>query len=420
MKRIGNLFDKLCTLENLELAYLNARRGKLRTYGVRIFEKEKDANLLKLQNDLLSLNFKTSEYSNFIINEYGKERLISRLPFYPDRIVHHLLMLQLEKIWVDIFVRNTYACIKGRGIRDGLTRLKKDLKNIEETKFCLKIDVRKFYPSIDHEILKQVIRKKIKDDRLLFVLDEIIDSAPGVPIGNYLSQYFANLYLAYFDHYLKEVQQVKYYHRYADDIVILHSSKAYLHALLVNMSDYLNQNLRLSIKGNFQAFPVEKRGIDYLGYRIYHTHVLLRKSIKKRLFKSLTNVNVENFKLKMSAYNGWLAHCNSINLKHKITTMNEKRFSDLGIKVDMDSLLGEKIKIAKVIGKEILVKDFKITNSKFEKTNHCLTIQIEIAGEDKVIFTGSGMLKKQIEQIDKEDFPFLSTIESINETYQLT
>lgn len=411
------MFDKMCTIENLGLAYKNARRGKLRTYGVRIFEKNKDSNLLQLQNDLLSLNFKTSEYSNFIINEYGKERLISRLPFYPDRIVHHLLMLQLEKIWVDIFVRNTYACIKGRGIHDGLTRLKKDLENVEETRYCLKIDVRKFYPSIDHAILKQIVRKKIKDSNLLAVLDEIIDSAPGVPIGNYLSQYFANLYLAYFDHYMKEVQQVKYYHRYADDIVILHSSKAYLHALLVNISDYMHQNLKLTIKGNYQIFPVEKRGIDYLGYRIYHTHVLLRKSIKKRLFKSLKKVTAENYTLKMSAYNGWLTHCNSINLKRNINAMNEKRFSDLGIKVDVESLLGEKIKIAKVIGKEILVKGFKVTDSKYEKTNHCLTIQIEIGGEDKVIFTGSGMLKKQIEQINKEDFPFLATIQSINDTY---
>lgn len=418
MKRIGNMFERICTIENLELACKNARKGKLHSYGVQTFEKNKDANLIKLQKDLLNLDFKTSEYSNFILNEYGKDRLISRLPFYPDRIVHHLLMLELERIWGKIFIRDTYACIKLRGIHDGLSRIKNNMKDIEGTKYCLKIDVKKFYPSIDHDILKSIIRKKIKDVKLLFVLDEIIDSAKGVPIGNYLSQYFANLYLAYFDHYVKEVQQVKYYHRYCDDIVILHNDKAYLHALLVNISDYFNENLKLTVKGNYQVFPVKSRGIDYLGYKTFHTHVLLRKSIKQRMFRSLKTVTVDKLPLKLAAYNGWMTHCNSNNLRIKINEMNEKRFGDLGIKVEVNTLTGEKIKIAKVIGKEILVKDFKVTDSKYEKTTHCLTIQIEMHGENKVIFTGSTMLKNQIEQIKKEDFPFITTIEINNDTYQ--
>ena len=172
----------MCTIENLEIAYKNARKGKRNTYGVIEFEKNKDENLLKLQENLLSLKFKTSEYKNFTVNEYGKDRLISRLPFYPDRIVHHLLMLVLKPIWCSLFIRDTYACINGRGIHDGLKRVKESLKNVKETKYCLKIDVRKFYPTIDHGILKMIIRKKIKDERLLYVLDEIIDSAPGVPI----------------------------------------------------------------------------------------------------------------------------------------------------------------------------------------------------------------------------------------------
>ncbi len=420
MKRVGNMFDKMCVIENLELAYKNARRGKLRSYGVKLFEKDKNANLLKLQKDLLNLDFNTSIYSSFTLNEYGKDRLISRLPFYPDRIVHHLLMLELEGIWGKIFIRDTYACIKTRGIHDGLTRVKNNLQDVEGTKYCLKIDVKKFYPSIDHDILKSIIRKKIKDVKLLFVLDEIIDSAPGVPIGNYLSQYFANLYLAYFDHYMKEVQQVKYYHRYCDDIIILHSDKAYLHALLVNISDYFNENLKLTVKRNYQIFPVKSRGIDYLGYKSFHTHILLRKSIKQRMFKSLKNVTIKKLQLKIAAYNGWMVHCNSKNLRNKLNEMNEKRFGDLGITVEVNNLTGEKIKISKVIGKEILVKDFKVTESKYEKTTHCLTIQIEMYGENKAIFTGSVMLKKQLEQVKKEDFPFISTIENINDTYQFS
>lgn len=419
VKRIGNIYDNLCTLDNLKIAYQNAKKGKAKSYGVIAFERNLEDNLNTLLNGLTTLQFKTSKYSNFTLNEYGKDRLISRLPFYPDRIVHHLLMLVLEPIWCNIFIRDTYACIKGRGIHDGLKRLNTALKNTD-TQYCLKIDVRKFYPSIDHDILKSIIRKKIKDEKILTVLDEVIDSADGVPIGNYLSQYFANLYLAYFDHYMKEVQGVKYYFRYADDIVILHSDKAYLQGLLVNISDYMVSNLNLQLKRNYQVFPTDKRGIDFLGYVSYTTHIKLRKSIKQRMFRRIKSITPENCKQKMAAYNGWLKHCNSTNLRQKYISMITKRFSELGIKYEADSLTGEKIKIAKVIGKEITVKAYKVTKSKYEKTNHCLTIQIELNGECKVIFTGSTALKSQIEQVSKEDFPFTATIESINETYQFT
>jgi RNA-directed DNA polymerase len=420
LKRLGNLYDTNCTIERLREAYINAKKGKTKSYGVKQFEKDVDGNLQKLQQSLFNLSFKTSTYSTFTLNEYGKDRLISRLPFYPDRITHHWLMLMLEPIWNNIFVRDTYACIKTRGIHDGLKRLKEFLKDKENTTYCLKIDVRKFYPSIDHTILKGIIRKKIKDNKLLFLLDEIIDSAPGVPIGNYLSQYFANLYLAYFDHYMKEVQQVRYYQRYADDIVILHNDKAYLHSLLVNISDYMETDLKLHVKDNYQVFPVKKRGIDYLGYKTYHTHSLIRKSIKQRMFKRLKQITPDNFKLKTAAYNGWLNHANAHNLRLKYYSMISKRFSDMGIKIDIDSMQGEKIKISKLLGKEITVKNFKLTDSKFENAKHCLSIQIELAGENKVIFTGSQYLLKQIEQVGKDNFPFETVIENINDTYQFT
>lgn len=418
MKRVGGIFEEMCSIENLNQAYLNARKGKRKTYGVIEFEKNKEKNLLKLQKDMQELKFKTSTYQNFTINEYGKERLISRLPFYPDRIEHHALMLKLESIWCSIFIRDTYACIKKRGIHDGLMRVKGSLEDVTGTKYCLKIDVKKFYPSIDHEILKDIVHLKIKDEKLTILLSEVIDSAPGVPIGNYLSQYFANLYLAYFDHYMKEVQQAKYYHRYADDIIILHHNKEYLHALLVNISDYFQQHLNLTLKHNYQVFPVEKRGLDYLGYVIYHDHVMLRKSIKLRLFKAIREMTAENYKQKLASYKGWLKYCNSINLQKTIKEMIMKRFSELGINIEPESLLGEKIKISKIVGKEIIIKDYKVTESKFQNSRQCLTLQIELEGDTKVVFTGSDMLKRQIELAKKEDFPFSAKIELINESYQ--
>src|SRR5690606_15310200 len=140
-----------------------------------------------------------------------KERLVYRLPYFPDRITHHAIMNVLEPIFVANLTTDTYSCIKGRGIHACANAVKKALKDVPSTKYCLKLDITKFYPSVDHEILKALLRRKFKDQDLLELLDEIIDSAPGLPIGNYLSQYLANFYLSYFDHWIKEKKRVKYY-----------------------------------------------------------------------------------------------------------------------------------------------------------------------------------------------------------------
>jgi retron-type reverse transcriptase len=321
MKRIGNLYDKVCMMENLILAYNKARKGKSQQYGVRLFEKDLEKNLIELQKELVSLTYKTSEYSVFTIYD-PKEREIFRLPF-KDRVVHHAIMNILEPIWTSIFISNSYSCIKGRGIHGALKHIKRDLQNYENTIYCLKLDIRKFYPSIKHDILKSIIRKKIKDNKLIYILDGIIDSAPGVPIGNYLSQFFANLYLSYFDHWMKETKKVKCYYRYADDIVILADDKYYLHNLFLQMKDYLSKNLQLEIKKNYQVFPIEKRGIDFVGYVFYHTHILMRKSIKKTLCRKVSKLNRRNlstdeFKQQIAPNIGWAKHCNSRNLLKKI------------------------------------------------------------------------------------------------------
>ncbi|WP_234111753.1 RNA-directed DNA polymerase, partial [Chryseobacterium sp. R2A-55] len=181
--------------------------------------------------------------------------------------------------------------------------------------YCLKLDIKKFYPNIDHDILKALLRKKFKDADLLWLLDEIIDSAPGLPIGNYLSQYLANFYLTYFDHWIKEQLRIKYYFRYADDVVILHKDKEYLHEVLKLIKTYFNVNLKLEVKENWQVFPIAKRGIDFVGYVHYHTHVLLRKSIKKRFAKML---KCRKNKQSTASYKGWLKYCNSRNLMKKL------------------------------------------------------------------------------------------------------
>ena len=233
-------------------------------------------------------------------------------------------MQVLEPIWKNSLIRDTYSSIKGRGVHDGVNRIKKALKDKGGTKYCLKMDIKKYYPSIDNEILKSVIRKKIKDLELLWLLDEIIDSTEGVPIGNYLSQYFGNLYLSGYDHYMKEQNKIKYYFRYCDDILMLHSSKDYLHFMKNRTKMYLKNYLKLELKSNWQIFPIASRGIDFLGYKFFHDCTLLRDGIKFNFIKKTKNIKLNWYRLNkwqiingIMSYYGWLKYCNCGNLMNK-------------------------------------------------------------------------------------------------------
>jgi RNA-directed DNA polymerase len=316
MKRLNNIYSKIYDINNLKLADKKAQRGKHKQRGVKLHNLNKDKNILMLSESLKNKTFKTSEYTIFKIRD-PKERDVYKLPYYPDRIVHHAILNILEPIFVSTFTADTYSCIKKRGIHGAMYNVKNALKDVKNTTYCLKLDIRKFYPSIDNDTLKLLLRRKLKDPNLLWLLDEIISSTKGVPIGNYLSQFFANFYLTYFDHWLKEEKRVKYYFRYCDDLVILSNDKQYLHGLLSDIRIYLKDNLKLDVKANYQIFPIEKRGLDFLGYRFYHTHILLRKRIKENFIKMIKyRPNIKS----ISSYKGWLFHANCINLTNKYIT----------------------------------------------------------------------------------------------------
>ena len=320
MKKWRNLFDKIVDIDNILLAHKKARKNKTNRVEVQEVDKNPRYYCEQIIKMLIDGTHKTSDYTTFTIYE-PKERVIFKLPYYPDRIIHHAIMNIMEPLWVNQLIPQTYSCIKNRGIHKALKDIKKDLKDVEGTRYCLKLDIRKFYPSIDHDILKRVIRIKLSDNRLLALLDDIIDSADGVPIGNYLSQFFANLYLSYFDHWVKEQRGIKYYYRYADDIIILHGSKQYLHELCNEIHQYIT-DLKLQIKPNYQVFPVESRGIDFVGYITYHTHVLIRKNIKHNFLKRnkiyrRMKVSYVYYRRKVGSYLGWFCHANCFNLMVK-------------------------------------------------------------------------------------------------------
>ncbi|HEY4288225.1 MAG TPA: reverse transcriptase domain-containing protein [Puia sp.] len=324
MKRINGLYDRIISLENLRAADTIARKGKRRQYGIYRHDRNRESNILDLHSSLQSETYRTSQYSTFKVFE-PKERIVFRLPYYPDRIVHHAIMNVLEPVFVASFTTDTYSCIKGRGIHGCLRAVKRALRDAPGTRYCLKLDITKFYPSVNHRILKNLLRRKLKDERLLALLDEIIDSADGLPIGNYLSQYFANFYLTGFDHWLKETKRVRYYFRYADDLVFLAPDKGSLHQLLADIREYLWLTLKLQVKGNYQVFPIGKkrgRGLDFIGYVFYsHLHILLRKSTKKRFARLVAKrPNLAS----IASYYGWACHCNSKNLLK--TLLDEKFF----------------------------------------------------------------------------------------------
>lgn len=338
MKRYGNLYEQICNMDNLITAHHHASTGKGWYQEVKTVNSNTQEYLEILQGMLENKTYETSDYDIFLRQDGVKVRMIYKLPYFPDRICQWAVMQVIEPYLIKNFVRDTYSAIPCRGIHLALERIKKALvTDPEGTKYCLKMDVKQFYPSINHKILKEKFRKLFKDKDLLWLIDEIIDSTPedsGIPIGNYLSQYCGNYYLSDFDHWIKETEfvfngkvvKIKYFFRYMDDMIILSDSKEFLHYLRKLISEYLMVNLRLTLKNTWQVFPVKDRGIDYVGYRIFPEFVLLRKRTVKTMTKSLLRIRAKiedgealtyHDYCSVNSYLGWMKPCDCHRLKHK-------------------------------------------------------------------------------------------------------
>lgn len=324
-------------MDNLELAHKNAQKGKSWYEDVRLINTDKDNYLSRLQDSLINQTYHTSEYEIFEKKEGEKVREIYKLPYYPDRICQWAVLQVIEPYFMRYMTKDTYSAIPGRGIHLALERLQHCVYNDRfETQYCLKLDVRKYYPNINHDILKTILRRIFKDEKLLWLLDEVINSTPGnkgIPIGNYMSQWFGNIYLSGFDHYVKEFLRVRHYFRYMDDIVIFSSSKERLHEILSFVHYYFKDKLDVEIKHNYQIFLTKDRGVDFLGYRVFPGYTLLRKSILKKLKQQVFVIQrtLETQPLmthhqwcSISSYKGWLLYCDSYRLNEKyIIPLNE-------------------------------------------------------------------------------------------------
>jgi len=324
MRRHGNLWDKIISLENLQVAYKKAILGKSKMRNVQKFNLDVEGNLARIQESLVNKTFTTSRYSEKIIYE-PKQRTIYVLPFSPDRVVQHALMNIIQPIWEGLFISDSYACRTGKGIHSGSRRA---MQFVRRNKYVLKCDISKFYPSVDHEILLQVVQKKIKCKNTLWLIENIIRSFPGgknVPIGNYTSQWFGNLYLNELDQYVKTNLQKQFGHidyvRYCDDFCLFHNDKKILHEC-ANLIRELLQNKLLLRYSKCNVFPVS-HGVDFLGYRHFNNYILLRKSTTKRVRRRLGRlpkqystgqITAEHFRSSVGSTWGWLKHANSHNL----------------------------------------------------------------------------------------------------------
>ncbi len=325
MKRIGNIYSKIIDKNNIRKAILNAAKRKRSRKNVRYILTNIVSATDEIYNLLKNETFEPSPYEKVKIMDgvRKKERIIYKPAFFPDQCIHWALMLQLEEVLMKGMYYYNCASIKGRGLIHASKYIQKILvKDRKNTKYCLKLDVKKFYPSIDKEILKRKFRRKIKERETLSLIDKIIDSSEeGLPIGNFTSQWFANFFLEDFDHFIKENLKVPYYIRYMDDMLLFHRNKKELRKVKDEIEIYLHKE-NLKLKENWQLFKTESRPIDFLGYRFYRGYTTLRRSnflrIKRRIKKVYKKQKLNSKDVHaILSYTGWIKHSDSYKIRKK-------------------------------------------------------------------------------------------------------
>ena len=284
MKRINNLFEQITDLDNLKSAYLKALKGKRYTPEALLYGNRIDENLYRLKTQLEEETYNHGTYRQFKIYD-PKERVITAASF-EDRIIHHAIMLVLESVFEKQFIFHTYACRKGKGTHKAVEYASKQARHC---KYFLKLDVRKYFDNVDHDILKTKLCRIIKDEKCLRLLFSIIDSFgegnKQLPIGNLTSQFFANFYLSSLDHMVLETLKPHGYVRYMDDVIIFEDSRRRLFEFFKALSEFAVNELQLTFKQ-----PVINKcatGIPFLGFLLRGNSIsILSKNWKRKVKKA--------------------------------------------------------------------------------------------------------------------------------------
>ena len=342
MKTYNKLYKEICSMNNLANAWKKARKGKTKRDYVIEFEKDTRQKLFKLHEELLNQTYKPKPLITFILRD-PKTRKISKSDFR-DRIVHHALVRVIEPIFEKRFIYDSCANRKCKGNLFALKRLKYFITKVSENGgcldnkfhdqnfifgYCLKADIKHYFQEVEHEILLNIIKKKIKEDNVINLIEKILENnvadnpkGKGMPLGNLTSQFFANVYLNEFDYFIKHNLRVKFYIRYVDDFIILHNSKEQLGIWKHKIQEFLKNNLKLELhKEKSRIIPLSK-GVDFIGFRnFYHFNLLRKRNIRNMERKINLFINKKIPSEKMSEiFQGWNAYAklgNTFNLKLK-------------------------------------------------------------------------------------------------------
>lgn len=338
MKIYRNLFEKIVSTENLLEAWDDFKREKRKKADVQIFERRLGDNLFKLHRDLTHKRYRHGEYVDFYVRD-PKLRHIHKATVR-DRVVHHAVFRVINPIFESTFISDSYSCRKEKGAHRGVKQLGVYARKVFQTQgkcFALKCDIKQFFPTIDHEVLLDIIGRRIKDKDVLNLIKVIIESfasdadqkfdIKGAPIGNLTSQMFANIYMNELDQFVKHDLKAKYYLRYTDDFVILHHDNKYLALLKDKIADFLETRLDLSLHSNKVEIRKLRQGIDYLGYVSLPYARVPRTKVRKRIFRKLCYrvqqfkaglISEESLMRSFDSYMGFLVHADSHKLREKL------------------------------------------------------------------------------------------------------
>lgn len=309
------MFEKIISLENLFDAWTEFKREKANKKDVAEFEINLEDHIFKLHEDLKNNDYNHGGYFSFYVQD-PKRRHIHKA-FVRDRLMHHAIHRIIEPMWNKLFIFDSWSSRKTKGTHAAVKRLQ-DIglrlsQNHTRTLWVLKLDVRKFFDSVDHEILLNILQKRTPDERLMSLIRGIIESfSPGLPLGNLTSQLFSNVYLDKLDQFVKHELKISGYIRYADDFILIHPNKEVLIACLEKIKVFLRTQLHLDVHPKKIVLKTYTGGIDYLGYVCFPHHRVLRTKTKRRMFK---RTNKKNF----TSYNGILLHCRSQKLQAKLS-----------------------------------------------------------------------------------------------------
>ena len=304
-------YSDVISIENLFQVWSEFKKGKRKRKDVQIFERNLENNLFRLHYKLGDKSYNHGKYQAFFIHD-PKLRHIHKASV-EDRIVHHLLYKYLYELFDRHFIYDSYSCRLVKGTHRAVDRLEKFTrivsKNYTRSCWVLKLDIKKFFASVNHQILKKLLRKRIKDPNILWLLNEIIDSFPiGMPLGNVTSQVFANIYMDELDQFIKLKLKIRYYLRYADDFTILLTCSNDTNHLIKEMELFLKENLKLELHPKKTILRKLDWGIDFLGYIVLYHYRLPRTRLRRRILK---RVNISN----LASYLGYLSHANSYRLR---------------------------------------------------------------------------------------------------------